>query len=185
MHLFRFCLPVAALAFLAAAPLPAAAQEAAPVTLLDPVMPRGSDGKPASDRNVKIDVVVTIKGADKPVVKNLSMVAGDGRQAQGRGTINLIVTGSRGVTNQRDIGVNMDALPRILASGKITVRLKLNFLTIFRVDTPEGPQPSFGNGINEVEGIVFDSGKQIVVMQGNDAETGRDYAVQVTATILK
>jgi hypothetical protein len=183
MTLLRLCLP-AALALFVAAPLPAAAQEPAPGAMLDPVMPRGSDGKPASDRNVKVDVVVTIKGTDKPVVKNLSMVAGDGRQAQGRGTVNLTVASPRG-TAQRDVGVNVDAAPRILANGKITVRLKLNFLTVYRVDTPEGPQPSFGNGIHEVEGIVFDSGKPIVVMQGSDAETGREYSVQVTATILK
>jgi len=184
MTLFRLSLPALALALVAAAPLPTSAQEAAPVTMHDPVMPRGSDGKPASDRNVKVDVVVTIKGADKPVVKSLSMVAGDGRQAQGRGTVNLTFSGPRG-SGQRDIGVNVDAAPRILASGKITVRMKLNFLAMFRVDTPDGPQPSFGNGIHEVEGIVFDSGKPIVVMQGADAETGREYSVQVTATILK
>jgi hypothetical protein len=186
MPVLRLCLPaLAALALVAASPLAAAAQEAAPVTMPDPVMPRASDGKPATDRNVKVDVLVTIKGADKPVVKSLSMVAGDGRQAQGRGTVSLTVTGSRGIPSQRDVGINVDAAPRILASGKITVRLKLNFLTIYRVDTPEGPQPSFGNGIHEVEGIVFDSGKPIVVTQGSDAETGREYSVQVTATILK
>ena len=79
----------------------------------------------------------------------------------------------------------MDALPRVVASGKVTVYLKMNFLTVYRVDTPDGPMPSFGNGMHEVDGIVFESGKPIVVTQGTDAETGREYSIQVTATILK
>ena len=54
-------------------------------------MLRGRDGRPLTDRNVRVDVVVTIKGTDKPMVKSLSMVAGDGRQAQGRGTVNVTV----------------------------------------------------------------------------------------------
>ena len=148
------------------------------------MMPRTIDGKPASDRNVKLDVVVTIKGTDKPVVKSLAMVTGDGRQAQGRALVNLSVMMGR-AQNQRDIGVNVDATPRILANGKVTVRLKFNFNTVYRVETPEGPMPSVGSGTHEMDGIVFESGKPVVVTQGTDAETGREYTVQVTATILK
>ena len=185
MKLTRLCLPATtALALLTAAPIRAAAQEPPAAGVIDPVMPRASDGRPVSDRNVKIDMAVTIKGTDKPLVKTLSMVTGDGRQAQGRALVNLSVAVGR-AQNQRDVGINVDATPRILANGKVTVRIKFNFNTVYRVDTPEGPMPSFGSGTHEMDGIVFESGKPLVVTQGVDAETGREYTVQVTATILK
>jgi hypothetical protein len=179
-----FLFAAATLAFVIAAPFRAEAQEQPAAASIDPVMPRGSDGKPVTDRNVKIDVAVTIKGTDKPVVKSLSMVTGDGRQAQGRAQVILSVLFGRS-QNQKDVGINVDATPRILANGKLTVRLKFNFNTVYRVDTPEGPMPSFGNGGYEMDGIVFESGKPLIVTQGTDAETGREYSVQVTATIVK
>ena len=46
-------------------------------------------------------------------------------------------------------------------------------------------QPSFGAGSNEVQGLVFESGKPLVVTQSVDGESGREYSVTVTATILK
>ena len=80
------------------------------------------------------------EGAEKPLAKCLSMVAGDGNRCRG-GPACRSPSSSRvhqperfaDVESCRDIGVNVDAAPRILASGKITVRLKLNFLTVFRV----------------------------------------------------
>jgi hypothetical protein len=33
--------------------------------------------------------------------------------------------------------------------------------------------------------MVFESGKPLVVTQATDGETGREYTVQVTTTILK
>jgi hypothetical protein len=183
MKLRRLCLvPIAAFVAVTASPFPAAAQDQ-PVAVIDPVM-RANDGRALSDRNVKVDVTVAIKGADKPVIKSLSMVAGDGRQAQGRSQVGINLMLNR-ASSQRDVGINVDATPRILVNGKITVRLKFNFNTIYRVDTADGPQPSFGSGGHEMDGIVFESGKPMMVTQGTDAETGREYTVQVTATILK
>ena len=64
--------------------------------------------------------------------------------------------------------------------------MKLNFSTVYRPEAGGGERPSFGSGSHEVNGIVFDSGKPLVVLAGRPTrETGRDYTVQVTATILK
>jgi hypothetical protein len=116
------------------------------------------------------------------------MVASDGREAQGRTGVSMPVAQNAGPNTSyqyRDVGLNADVMARILPTGRIAVRMKLNFSTIYRVETPSGDRPSFGHGSHEVDTIVFDSGKPIVVFQGNDVETGRDYTVQVTATILK
>ena len=148
--------------------------------------PSRADNKALSDQNVKVDVTVTVKGADKPVVKSLSLVASDGRESQGRAGVSMPVANSPGGSfSYKDIGINVDAAARVLPSGKIALRMKLQFSTVYRIDTPGGDRPSFGNGSHEVDNIVFESGKPIVVFHGADAETGRDYTVQVTATILK
>jgi hypothetical protein len=144
------------------------------------------DDKTLSEQNVRVDVTVTVKGADKPVTKSLSLVASDGRESQGRAGVSMPVANSPGGSfSYKDIGINVDAAARVLASGKIALRMKLQFSTVYRVDTPGGDRPSFGNGSHEVDNIVFESGKPIVVFHGADAETGRDYSVQVSATILK
>ena len=54
------------------------------------------------------------------------------------------------------------------------LRLKLNFSTVYKPDGTQASQPSFGNGSHDVDGIVFESGKPIVVTEAADAETGRD-----------
>ena len=89
------------------------------------------------------------------------------------------------VVSYRDVGINVDAAPRILPSGKVSVSMKLNFSNVLQVPTGGGERPSFGSGSQEVNGVVFDSGKPLVVLEGGDPETGRTYTVQVTATILK
>jgi hypothetical protein len=171
---------------------PAGAQEEGPITPVTfPAQPAANDGKVISERNVRVDVTVTVKGTDKTVAKSLSLVAADGKQVQGRAGVQLpIVMGGTAPNmppslSYRDVGINVDAAPRILPSGKVSVSLKLNFSNVLQVPTGGGERPSFGNGSQEVNGIVFDSGKPLVVLEGGDPETGRTYTVQVTATILK
>jgi hypothetical protein len=156
-----------------------------PVTIQTP--PAANDGKVVSERNVRVDVTVTVKATDKAVAKSLSLVAADGKQVQGRAGVSLPIAmggGGQGV-NYRDVGINVDAAPRILPSGKVSVSMKLNFSNVLQVQSSGGERPSFGSGSQEVNGVVFDSGKPLVVLEGGDPETGRTYTVQVTATILK
>src|SRR5688500_6013308 len=44
-----------------------------------------------SNQNVRIDVTISLKGDAKPLVKTLSMVAGDGKETKGRAGIEVPV----------------------------------------------------------------------------------------------
>jgi hypothetical protein len=142
--------------------------------------------KPASERNVRVDVTITLRGA-KPVVKTLSMVAGDGRLAAGRARIEVAVNVSPSVAGRfdyRPVDINVDAIPTILSSGRISLRLKLNFATVYLPDTPE-QRASFGQGTTDLHAVTFESGRPLIVTQASDGESGREYSVEVKATILK
>jgi type II secretory pathway component HofQ len=110
---------------------------------------------------------------------------------QGRAGVQLPIVMSAPVqgappnVSYRDVGINVDATPRILPSGKIAVSMKLNFSNVLQVQAAGTERPSFGSGSHETNAIVFDSGKPLVVLEGGDPESGRTYTVQVTATILK
>ncbi len=146
--------------------------------------------KPASERNVRIDVTLTLKGGAKPVVKTLSMVARDGGSSSARANVEIpYVTGSLNPSgtpqyNYRNVGVNADATPTILPSGKVSVRLRLSFNTLYEAEGAENNRPSFGNSSHDAAAVVFESGKPALVIQNTDPETGRDYTVDVKATVL-
>jgi Flp pilus assembly secretin CpaC len=171
-----------------AVPPPLAAQEPAappktPPTQLQP--PR------FANQNVRIEVTITLKG-EKPLVKRLSLVAADGRETKGRAGIEIpIATGMGGGPtalmsfNYRPVGVNIDATPQILDATKVLVRMSLEFSTVYRPEAgQQADKPSFGQGSHEARAIVFESGKPLVVTQASDAESGREYTVEVKATIL-
>ena len=147
-------------------------------------------------QNVRVDVTISLKGEAKPITKTLSMVATDRRLAKGRAGIEIPVPSqpivmTAGSTpmptgwNYRSVGMNVDATPEILDASRVLLRLNWNFSTVYKPEVTGSMPPSFGAGSNEVMGIVFESGKPVVVAQAADGETGREYTVQVTATLLK
>jgi hypothetical protein len=149
---------------------------------------------PASNQNVRVDVTIALKADGKPLTKTLSMVTGDGKSALGRAGIEIPVPtqmmgtpGSAPITsfNYRSLSVNVDAIPQILDGNRVMLRLKLNFSTVYKPESGQNSPASFGNGSHDAHGIVLESGKPVVVTQSTDAETGRDYTVEVKATILK
>ena len=150
------------------------------------------DSRGGSERNVRVEVTVTVKSADGSVSKSLALIAADNRTVQGRAGVQLpIMNSAPSPTNPtpsysyRDVGLNVDATPRILPSGKVSVTLKLNFSNVLQARSGGTERPSFGSGSHESNAIMFDSGKTLTVLEGGDPETGRNYTVQVTATILK
>jgi type II secretory pathway component HofQ len=184
--LLVLCLP------LALAVTDARAQDPPPAPIVLPKPPSPSEGPGLSERNVRVDVTVTVKGTDKTVAKSLALVAADGREGQGRAGVQLPIVmqtnpdpAIRANVSYRDVGINVDAAPRILPSGKVSVRMKLNFSNVLSVSSGGTSRPSFGNGSHEVNAVVFESGKPLVVLEGGDPETGRTYVVEVKATILK
>jgi hypothetical protein len=151
---------------------------------------------PPSNQNVRIDVTISLKGDAKPLVKSLTMVAGDGKETKGRAGIEIPVPtqmfgGQQGTApitsyNYKNVSVNVDATPQLLDQTHVWLRLNLQFTTVYKSESGQGtPPPSFGQGSHEVRGIVFESGKPVVVTQSADGETGREYTVEVKATILK
>jgi Flp pilus assembly secretin CpaC len=148
---------------------------------------RERDDMLASERNVRIDVAIALKGP-KPVVKALTMVAADGRSAAGRAGIEIpVATGSNMIESftYRPVNINVDATPTILASGRVLLRLKMNFQTVYLPTDSTAPRASFGSGTTDLNAVLFESGKPLTVTQATDGESGREYTVQVTATILK
>ena len=150
------------------------------------------DSRGGSERNVRVEVTVTVKSAESSVSKSLALIAADNRMVQGRAGVQLPIATTQATPNgpaptftYRDVGLNVDATPRILPSGKIAVSMKLNFSNVLQVKSGGTERPSFGNGSHESNAIMFDSGKPLVVLEGGDPESGRTYTVQVTATILK
>lgn len=167
------------------------------VASLVPLRAQDAPPPPAKQlyQNVRIDVTISLKGEAKPISKTLSMVATDRRLAKGRAGIEIpvpnqsVVMGSPTPApmgfNYRSVGMNVDATPEILDASRVLLRLNWNFSTVYKTESTGSMPPSFGAGSNEVMGIVFESGKPVVVAQAADGETGREYTVQVTATILK
>ena len=162
----------------AQAPAPMATQPGAP--------PRPS----FSNRNVRLEVTITLKHDTKPVVKKLVLVAADSRETKGRAGIEIPIptgfgpTGAPITSTYRAVGVNVDATPQILDATKVLVRMSLEFSTVYRPEGATTEKASFGQGTHEARAIVFESGKPLVVTQATDAESGREYSVEVKATIL-
>lgn len=163
-----------------------------------PGLPTSPTAPKFLNQNVRIDVTIALKGDAKPLTKTLSMVASDGRETKGRAGIEIPVTTTRLVQrddaspsvpvtsyNYRSVGVNVDATPQILDETHTLLRMNIQFSTVYKPETGEDSRPSFGQGSHEVRGIVFESGKPVVVTQAADGETGREYTVEVKATILK
>ena len=134
-----------------------------------------------------------LKGDAKPLVKTLSMVAADGKRDQGAGRHRdsrarwAVASADRAADvsttrrrRQRRRHAAASSTPRhVLAAHEAEVLDRL------QAGRRTGEQPELRQGSHEVSGIVFDSGKPVVVTQAADGETGREYTVQVTATILK
>ena len=194
----RFPLACVALATLTAvAPLSIVAQE--PATPSGPSPMAQPPGAPKFlNQNVRIDVTIALKGDAKPLTKNLSMVASDGRETKGRSGIEIPVANTRLIAKDensppvptasysyRSVGVNVDATPQVIDATHVLLRMNIQFSTVYKAESGQAQQPSFGQGSHEVRGIVFESGKPVVVTQAADGETGREYTVQVTATLLK
>jgi hypothetical protein len=201
MLLRRLVLSFAAAALVAAVPSRIVASQGArppqdpPTQVATPATlppPQAAPPRPSfSNRNVRLDVTVTLKHDTKPVVKKLVLVAADSRETKGRAGIEIPIATSMaaGPTapttfSYRSVGVNVDATPQILDATHVLVRMSLEFSTVYKPETGQAERPSFGQGSHEARAIVFESGKPLVVTQAADAESGREYTVEVKATIL-
>jgi hypothetical protein len=135
----------------------------------------------ASTQNVEIELTIEERGTAKPTTKKLAFVVADGTQGQVRSGLEIGVSTGAPVVSYRDVGLNVDARPRVVGISKVALALTLEFSSVVPGDAKP---PAFGRGKTSVD-LVLDSGKPLAITTADDGEMGRQYAIRVKATILK
>lgn len=148
--------------------------------------PKAAPEPPALPLNIRIEVSITDQtGTNTPARKVVSMIAGDRQSTNIRSSASVPVKGISGSFNYRNVTINVDARPTILAKepNKILVSFGLEYM------------PKAGGNMEEIEpgmaslserlGLILESGKPMMVSQAADPTSDRKITVEVTATILK
>lgn len=161
----------------AAAQKPAAVEQALPV-------------------NIKFEVVITDQTGSNPGAKKVvSMIVGDRQSTSIRSSASVPVKSPTfgGPANPnaiqsytyRNVTINVDARPSILLKepNKILVNFGLEYNPNRRSEAEE-MEPGMA-AITERLGLIFESGKPVIVSQAADPTSDRKITVEVTATILK
>lgn len=177
----------------AAAQQPAkpAAQKQAPAEKAAPAKPE----LPPNPVNVLIEVTITDQvGSGAAAKKVVSMIAGDGQRNSIRSSASVMV--KSGLVPQapggapvptsyiyRNVTINVDARPRVLAARKIFLEFGLEY------------QPKSAGGAEDLEpgmssltermNVVAESGTPIILSQAADPTSDRRITVSLTATIQK
>jgi hypothetical protein len=167
---------------------PAASSEEKPAPAAKP-----APAEQALPLNIKIEVSITDQtGNGAPARKVVSMIVGDRQNTSIRSSASVLVKNPAfpgqsgpGSFNYRNVTINVDARPAIVLKEphKILVTFGLEYF----------PRPSGGAeemepgmaSINERLGLIFESGKPVIVSQAADPTSDRKITVEVTATILK
>jgi hypothetical protein len=177
---------------------PAKASEQTP-TMIPPAPPAPQPiVPPGMGRNVQVEITVSLEGGSTPITKRMTLVVSENTDGLGRSGIDVPVATSAissGAANTppipvqsytyRSVGLNVDARPRITDSGRIALRLKLEFSAVLKATESSGSgMPAFGKSNTDLN-LVLESGKPLTITQSADAEIGRGYTVQVKATLLR
>ena len=144
--------------------------------------------------NIKFEVVITDQtGSNNGAKKVVSMIVGDRQNTSIRSTASVPVKTSlinnAGTSipsySYRNVTINVDARPSILLKepNKILVSFGLEYNPKGRSEAEE-MEPGMA-AITERLGLIFESGKPIIVSQAADPTSDRKITVEVTATILK
>jgi hypothetical protein len=170
-------------------PKPAAAADQKPT----PAPAKAAPAEQALPLNIKIEVNITDQIGSGPAARKLvSMIVGDRQNTSIRSSASIPVKAPGPISpaaipsfTYRNVTINVDARPAVLYKepNKILVTFGLEYF----------PRPSGGAeemepgmaSINERLGLIFESGKPVVVSQAADPTSDRKITVEVTATILK
>jgi hypothetical protein len=173
----------------AATPKPAVAADQKPT----PAPAKSAPAEQALPLNIRIEVSITDQVGNGPAAKKVvSMIVGDRQNTSIRSSASVPVkaqTISGGVTvpsySYRNVTINVDARPAVLYKepSKILVTFGLEYFPKPAVGIEE-MEPGMAS-INERLGLIFESGKTIMVSQAADPTSDRKITVEVTATILK
>jgi hypothetical protein len=170
----------------APAKAPAASAEEKPAPAAKP-----APAEQALPLNIKIEVNITDQIGSGPAARKVvSMIVGDRQNTSIRSSASVPVKMSAGPGQPvsftyRNVTINVDARPAIIyrEPSKILVTFGLEYF----------PKPSGGAeemepgmaSINERLGLIFESGKPVIVSQAADPTSDRKITVEVTATILR
>jgi len=172
----------------APAKMPAAAVQEKPAPTAKP-----APVEQALPVNIKIEVNITDQVGSGPAARKVvSMIVGDRQNTSIRSSASVPVKAPGLISptaipsfTYRNVTINVDARPAIVLkdANKILVTFGLEYF----------PKPSGGAeemepgmaSINERLGLIFESGKPVVVSQAADPTSDRKITVEVTATILK
>jgi hypothetical protein len=180
---------VSGVALNAQAPKPPAPAKAAPEKASS--APKPAPEPPAQPVNIKIEVSITDQtGSNAPAKKLVSMIVGDRQSTSIRSSASVPVRmaaapGAPVNFNYRNVTINVDARPWIQPKepNKILVTFGLEYFPKTTTNQEE-MEPGMAS-INERLGLIFESGKPVVVSQAADPTSDRKITVEVTATILK
>lgn len=176
------------------ATLGAQAKPAAPAAAKpEPAAAKAAPAEQALPVNIKFEVVITDQTGTNPGAKKVvSMIVGDRQNTSIRSTASVPVkssmmnnTGMIPTISYRNVTINVDARPAILLKepNKILVSFGLEYNPKGRSEAEE-MEPGMA-AITERLGLIFESGKPIIVSQAADPTSDRKITVEVTATILK
>ena len=116
-----------------------------------------------------------------PIKKTVLMVTGDGLNGSVRSQTNYLPSGA----GPGNAPFNVDAMPVILADGKIHMRLTLQYDVV----PPPGPTQEavrlLGTSIRDSMALILETNKPVVVVQSTDPVSDRKVSVEVKATILR
>jgi hypothetical protein len=158
-----------------------------------PAPAKAAPAEQALPVNIKIEVNITDQIGSGPAARKVvSMIVGDRQATSIRSSASVPVKtpGPFSPTaipsfTYRNVTINVDARPAIVLKEptKILVTFGLEYF----------PKPSGGAeemepgmaSINERLGLIFESGKPVVVSQAADPTSDRKITVEVTATIIK
>ena len=149
----------------------------APVSLPREARP---EGQPV---NIKVDVTITDqRGGTAASKKTVSVVTADGMGGFIRSQANYFNIG--------EVPLNVDTEPRLLADGKVRVRVNLQY------ELPAPPNSAQGDvareagslrktSIHENLSLILENGKPIVAAQSADPVGDRQVTIEVKATVLR
>jgi hypothetical protein len=140
--------------------------------------------------NVRVDVTVTDQRPGAPVLtKTVTVMIGDGLNGQVRSQTTYQAANS----GPGNAPFNVDALPVILADGKINLRLIVQYDVVPPPASGTSCQPGapcesvrlMGTSIRDSVSLILETGKPLVAVQSSDPVSDRKVSVEVKATILK
>lgn len=138
--------------------------------------------------NVKIEVSITDQTGTNPAAKKLvSMIATDRNQNFIRSSASVPVKSINNpvVMNYRNVTINVDARPTVVAKEPTKVHLVLGLEYLPKAaGNQEEMEPGMAQ-LSERLSLILESGKPLIVSQAADPASDRKITVEVTATILR